>query len=155
VVGLLGEPALGAAAEDFGEAHGHFGGNATLTFTSFRESCVGYTSRGCGVGDRQTERFDALPQNKAAWMRRILHRHSSNLGHAETTDRAPWDLREGRTVISTSWRRPVRNSIRRPMEKLPARLRISRETCGWRTPRILAISTWVLPLALRRLWICR
>jgi len=41
------------------------------------------------------------------------------------TERAPCSLRVGLTVISTSWRRAVRNSIKRPTKKLPARFRIS------------------------------
>ena len=33
VEGLLGEPALGGAAEDFGEADGHFGGDGAFVKT--------------------------------------------------------------------------------------------------------------------------
>src|ERR1017187_7009817 len=47
--------------------------------------------------------------------------------HAETTESAPCSLRLGRTVISTSCRRAVRNSISRPTEKFPARFRLSKE----------------------------
>jgi hypothetical protein len=42
-----------------------------------------------------------------------------------------------------------------PTEKFPARFRIRRETCGCLTPRILAISTCVIPLSFRIVWICR
>ena len=42
-----------------------------------------------------------------------------------------------------------------PTEKFPARFRIRRETCGCLTPRILAISTCVIPLSLRIVWICK
>jgi len=38
VVGLLGEPGFGGAAEDFGEADGHFGGDAALSVDELRES---------------------------------------------------------------------------------------------------------------------
>lgn len=44
-------------------------------------------------------------------------------------------LRVGFTVISTSYPCGVRNSIRRPTEKLPPRLRISADTCGCLMPR--------------------
>jgi hypothetical protein len=35
----LGEPAFGAAAEDFGEADGHFGGDAAFAVDQFGEWC--------------------------------------------------------------------------------------------------------------------
>lgn len=39
--------------------------------------------------------------------------------HARTTESSPWCLRVGFTVISTSWPRAVRKSIRRSTEKGP------------------------------------
>ena len=53
--------------------------------------------------------------------------------HAATmTESRPCSLRVRRTVISTSWPRLVRNCIRRSTDNVPARLRISAETCGRR-----------------------
>src|SRR6202043_3364858 len=74
--------------------------------------------------------------------------------HRITTDISPCALRVGFTVISTSWPSAVRNSISRPMEKLPARLRISAETCGCLMPRSWPACAWVSPRALTILWIC-
>ena len=45
-------------------------------------------------------------------------------------DMEPCTLGVGVTVISTSWPSAVRKSISRPMEKLPARLRVRAETWG-------------------------
>lgn len=53
VVGLLGEPGLGATDEDFGEADGHFGRDAALTVDQFGESGASDTEGGGGLGDRQ------------------------------------------------------------------------------------------------------
>ena len=50
--------------------------------------------------------------------------------YAATTYICPCILRVGRTAISTSRPRAVSSSIRRPTEKLPDLLRISRDTCG-------------------------
>jgi len=56
--------------------------------------------------------------------------------HRTTTDISPCSLRVGVTVIRTSCPSVVRNLIKRPTEKLPARLRINAETWGCLMPRI-------------------
>src|SRR5580692_8059212 len=63
--------------------------------------------------------------------------------HASVTDIAPCSLRVARTVISTSWPRAVRKVIRRSTEKLPERLRISSDTCGWAMPMTSPACAWV------------
>src|SRR5216117_4104310 len=73
---------------------------------------------------------------------------------APTTETFPCSLRVGRTVISTSCPRWVRNSIRRSIENIPARLRISAETCGCLMPRIAPALAWVRPRSLMILYIC-
>jgi len=75
VVGLLGEPGFGGAAEDFGEADSHFGRDAAFAVDEFGESGASDTEGGGGFGDGQAERFDTLAQDEAAWMWGILHRH--------------------------------------------------------------------------------
>jgi hypothetical protein len=75
VVGLLGEPGFGGATEDFGEADGHFGGDAALSVDELGESGASDTEGGGGLGDGEAERLDALAQDRAPWMGWILHRH--------------------------------------------------------------------------------
>src|SRR5580692_192108 len=74
--------------------------------------------------------------------------------HRITTDISPCALRVGFTVISTSWPSAGKNSISRPMEKFPARLRIRAETCGCLMPSSWPAWVWVSPRALTILWIC-
>jgi hypothetical protein len=52
VVGLLGEPGFGAAAEDFGEADGHFGGDAALSVDQFGERGASDAESRGGLRDR-------------------------------------------------------------------------------------------------------
>src|ERR1043166_2187785 len=59
---------------------------------------------------------------------------SQHYNHLPTTAISPRAFRVGFTVIRTSCPSAVRNSISRPTEKLPARLRISAETCGCLMP---------------------
>jgi hypothetical protein len=54
VVGLLGEPVGGGAAEDFGEADGHFGGDAALAIDEFGEGGAGDAEGGGRVGDGES-----------------------------------------------------------------------------------------------------
>jgi hypothetical protein len=61
--------------------------------------------------------------------------------HLTTTAISPRALRVGLTVIRTSCPSAVRNSISPPTEKLPARLRISVETCGCLMPKHLIHQT--------------
>ena len=60
----------------------------------------------------------------------------------------PRRLGVGFTVIWTSCPREVRNSIKRPTEKLPARLRINAETWGCLMPRISPARACVSPRCL-------
>ena len=75
-------------------------------------------------------------------------------GWAVTTESAPWALRVGLTVISTSCPSAARNSISRPTENVPERLRISSETCGCWIPRTSPAWVWVRPRCLMIVWIC-
>lgn len=72
VVGLLGEPGFGGAAENSGEADGPFGGDAAFSVDEFGESGASEAESG-GLDDGEAERLDALAQ--AAWMGWILRWH--------------------------------------------------------------------------------
>jgi hypothetical protein len=65
VMGLLGAPGFGAAAEDFGKPDGHFGGYAALSIHQFRVSGASDSKGGGSLGDGQAERLDALAQDEA------------------------------------------------------------------------------------------
>src|ERR1019366_1035717 len=75
--------------------------------------------------------------------------------HRSVTDISPCALREGLTAISASCPSAVKNSMRSPTEKLPARLRMSKETCGCLMPSALPASACVIPrcLMMRYRWI--
>src|SRR5262249_30042719 len=100
----------------FNHLHGRSRGNATRQ--------VWYVSRVVGLGF-----FD--------------HDRITHQARPVTTDISPVAFRVGFTVICTSCPSAVRNSISRPTEKLPARLRISADTCGCWMPRALPACTWV------------
>ena len=63
--------------------------------------------------------------------------------HPTKTDISPCCVWAGRMLIWTSCPRAVRDSIRRPTEKLPARLRMRRDTWGCLIPRTAAASACV------------
>src|SRR6266852_1261269 len=77
VVRLLRKPAFCAASEDLRQPYGHFRGNPTLFVHQLRQGSASDSKRGSCVRDGQAERFNALAQYKAAWVRWILHRHGS------------------------------------------------------------------------------
>lgn len=53
VVGLLGEPGLGAAAENFGEADGHFKRDAASSIDELGEGGASNTEGSGGLSDGQ------------------------------------------------------------------------------------------------------
>jgi hypothetical protein len=75
---LLRHPTLGTTTEDLGKSYRHFGRNPTPAIHEFGQGCASY-SKSCGrVFDRQSKRFNALTQHKAAGVWWILHRHGQS-----------------------------------------------------------------------------
>ncbi len=56
VLRLLRKPAFGAASEDLGQSHGHFGRNPALLIHQFRQGGARDAKRGGGVRDGQVQR---------------------------------------------------------------------------------------------------
>jgi len=75
ILRLLHKPALGAAAENLGQSHGHFGGYAAFPVHQFRQRGAGHAEGGGGICDAQSQRLYALAQHEAAWVWWVLHRH--------------------------------------------------------------------------------
>jgi hypothetical protein len=60
VVGLLGEPGFGAAAESFGKAEGHFRRDAAFSVDELGESRASDTEGSGGLSDGQAQRFQSV-----------------------------------------------------------------------------------------------
>jgi hypothetical protein len=68
VVGhLQSQPRLRATAEYLVETDRHIRRNTALTVDQIVEGLPRYTQRLCGLGDRQTKRFDAIVPKRPGW----------------------------------------------------------------------------------------
>src|SRR5580704_15757728 len=77
VLGLLDQPAFGAAAKDLGKPYGHFRRYAALPVHQFGERGARNAKGGGGVRDAQAQRLNALTEYKASGVGWVLHRHGS------------------------------------------------------------------------------
>ena len=66
VLRLLNKPASGAAAENLGQAHGHFRRDAALLVHQFRKRGPRDAKSGGGVRDAQAQTLNTLAQYKAS-----------------------------------------------------------------------------------------
>jgi hypothetical protein len=78
ILRLLNKPALGGAAEDFGQSHGHFRRYAAFLVYEFGKGLARHAKGLRRLCDAQAQRFNALAQHKAAGVRGIFHRHRFN-----------------------------------------------------------------------------
>lgn len=72
--GLQSHPHFGAAAEGFGEAQGHFGGDAAAFVDEAVEGLAGDAEGFGGFADGEAEGFDAVLADDAAGVGRGVHR---------------------------------------------------------------------------------
>src|ERR1700730_13597144 len=72
---LQPQPGFGAGAEALGQSDRHLHRNTSPLVDEIRQCLPGHPQAFCRLGDRQSQRLEALPAHDAPRVRRIMHGH--------------------------------------------------------------------------------